>query len=204
MCIRDRYMGGKTNIIRSISGKPFQPKTMTTLGLEFETKIFDIDDKKIKVQIWDTAGQERLHAITRNYYQGSNGMILVYSVIERESFEHISNWMEEINKYGSSNVSIILVGNKIDLPNREVSTEEGQQLADKFKLPFFEASAKTGENVEKIFVELGTTVKNKLFDQEKKSTNNNDDNKINVGIQLTPQKHTKQNQTNTQNKKCCQ
>jgi Ras-related protein Rab-1A len=100
--------------------------------------------------MWDTAGQERFKTITSSYYKGVHGIIVVYDVTDRESFDGVHEWMEQIEKSCTTNVARILVGNKTDLQDqRVVSTEEGQELADHYCIRFIETSAKDSTNVEK-------------------------------------------------------
>ena len=104
------------------------------------------------MQIWDTAGQERFRTITTPYYRGSQGFIVVYDVTNRESFNHVEMWIDRIKLYASSEVSILLVGNKNDLGNSiVVSYDEGKELADRLGVKFFETSAKNGFNIEEAF-----------------------------------------------------
>ena len=111
--------------------------------------------KNVKVQIWDTAGQDRFRAITKNYYKGAHGIILIYDVTNQLSFDNVSNWINQIKEEASDKVTIFLVGNKIDdVENRKIQTESGKNLAENFQLQFYETSAKTGENVEKTFQAL--------------------------------------------------
>ena len=92
----------------------FQESHLTTIGLDFRLKTVNLEDKrKIKVQIWDTAGEDRFRAITRNYYRGANGIILMYDVTDQKSFEHIRDWVEKIKEDAVEEIIIYLVGNKI-------------------------------------------------------------------------------------------
>eukprot|EP00493_Phyllostaurus_siculus_P001396 UN01404 len=111
-----------------------------------------IDDRQIKLQIWDTAGQESFRSITRSYYRGAAGALLVYDITRRETFNHLTRWLEEARQNGNQNMTIMLIGNKCDLEHRrQVSTEEGEAFAQKHGLMFLETSAKTAENVEEAF-----------------------------------------------------
>jgi small GTP-binding protein len=103
-----------------------------------------VEDKTIRVKIWDTAGQEQYKSLTRNFYRNSNGVIIVYDVTNKSSFEKVQEWVQSVYDNTDRSIKMILVGNKIDL-NREVSTEEGKKLAEFYKIPFFETSAK--ENI---------------------------------------------------------
>jgi len=112
-----------------------------------------IDNKQIKLQIWDTAGQESFRSITRSYYRGAAGALLVYDITRRDTFKHLSVWLEEARQHSQSNMVIMLIGNKNDLEHRRaVSFEEGKAFADANGLIFMETSAKTAFNVEQAFI----------------------------------------------------
>jgi Ras-related protein Rab-8A len=138
---------GKTCVLLRYCEDTFTNVHLTTIGIDFKLKTTEIDGKKVKLQIWDTAGQERFKTITQNYYKGAMGIVLCYSVIERESFENISNWMKQINDHADSNVCKLLIGNKSDMEDRRVAYEEGQRLAQQYGITFFETSAKDGKNI---------------------------------------------------------
>jgi len=125
---------------------------MSTIGLDFKMKMLDINNKTVNVQIWDTAGQEKFKVITKTYYRGASGYIIVYDVSKRNTFEHVTNWVEEINNHGNSDMFKVLVGNKCDL-DRDLSTDEGKALAERLQIPFFETSACTGVNIQNLFYE---------------------------------------------------
>merc|ERR1712166_652662 len=103
-------------------------------------------------QIWDTAGQERFRTITSSYYRGSHGIIVVYDVTDSESFNHVKQWLNEIDRYACENVNKLLVGNKCDLvAKKAVNYETAKAFADKLDIPFLETSAKSALNVETAF-----------------------------------------------------
>ena len=107
------------------------------------------DCTNAKVQIWDTAGQESFRSITRSYYRGSICALLVYDITRRQTFDNLVRWLNDMRDNAYSKMIILLIGNKSDLKfEREVSTEEGQEFADKHNLIFYETSAKTAHNVE--------------------------------------------------------
>jgi len=125
---------------------------MTTIGVDFKLKTKKIQGKTAKIQIWDTAGQERFRTITASYYRGAHGVVLVYDVTNEKSFDHISEWYEEIQEHATEGVSVILVGNKADLvKERVVTKQQGEELAAKYGMKFIETSAKSGEGVEQAF-----------------------------------------------------
>ncbi|WRT64912.1 uncharacterized protein IL334_001851 [Kwoniella shivajii] len=113
---------GKSSLLIRLTDERFD-LTEPTLGVEFGSRIISVgeDGKRVKVQCWDTAGTESFRSITRSYFRGAAGALLVYDVTRRESFEHVTSWLEDLRKYADENVSIILVANKIDLccPNQQ-------------------------------------------------------------------------------------
>ncbi len=112
-----------------------------------------IDGAPIKLQVWDTAGQESFRSITRSYYRGAAGALLVYDITRRETFDHLASWLEDARAHANPAMTVMLIGNKCDLAHRRaVSTEEGQAFADEHGLVFMEASAKTAHNVEAAFI----------------------------------------------------
>jgi len=143
---------GKSCLLLQFTDKRFQPVHDLTIGVEFGARMVDIDGRQIKLQIWDTAGQESFRSITRSYYRGAAGALLVYDITRRETFNHLGRWLEEAKQNGNTNMTIMLIGNKCDLEHRrQVSTEEGRVFAEKHGLMFLETSAKTAENVEESF-----------------------------------------------------
>ena len=148
---------GKTCFLLRYCDKSFQEAHLSTIGLDYRLKSMTLqNDKNIKLQIWDTAGQDRFRAITKNYYKGANGIILIYDVTNKQSYENVKNWLTQIKEEANPNVIIYLAGNKIDVEEdqRVITTEDGQKIADEYKLPFKETSAKNGINVNEIFQEL--------------------------------------------------
>ena len=147
---------GKTCFLMRYTENTFQEIHMSTIGLDYKLKNVQLDDgRMVKIQIWDTAGQDRFRSITKNYYKGAHGIILLYSVTDKKTFENVRNWISQIKEEVSEKVTIILVGNKIDdEEHRIVTEEEGEKMSNEFGLPFFECSAKSGVNVDPIFNEL--------------------------------------------------
>ena len=146
---------GKSSILTKYCKNQFLSKYITTIGIDFQIKYLNINNKRIKVQIWDTAGQERYRVVTKNYFNTSNGFIIIYDITDRSSFNNINNWMDQIESFIGKEVKCILFGNKNDLDNkRDVQIEEGEELAKKYNCPFFETSAKEGNNIEEGFKEI--------------------------------------------------
>jgi len=144
---------GKSCLLLQFTDKRFQPVHDLTIGVEFGARMVTIDNKQVKLQIWDTAGQESFRSITRSYYRGAAGALLVYDITRRDTFKHLSRWLEEARQHSQSNMVIMLIGNKNDLEHRRtVSFEEGKAFADANGLIFMETSAKTAFNVEQAFI----------------------------------------------------
>ena len=147
---------GKTCFLMRYTDNTFQDIHMSTIGLDYKLKNVQLENgKMVKIQVWDTAGQDRFRSITKNYYKGAHGIILIYDVTEQKSFDNVKNWMAQIKEEVSERVSIVLVGNKIDdEDNRKISTEQGESMAKEYEIMFFECSAKTGQNIDEIFNNL--------------------------------------------------
>jgi Ras-related protein Rab-2A len=144
---------GKSCLLLQFTDKRFQPVHDLTIGVEFGARMVTIDNKQVKLQIWDTAGQESFRSITRSYYRGAAGALLVYDITRRDTFKHLSRWLDEARQHSQSNMVIMLIGNKSDLEHRRaVSTEEGKSFAEEHGLIFMETSAKTAFNVEQAFI----------------------------------------------------
>jgi small GTP-binding protein len=167
--VGDSYVG-KTNILSKYIKNEFNQNTKSTVGVEFGTKILKIEDKIIKAQIWDTAGQERYKSITSTYYKGAKGAFIVYDITNRLSFESVDKWIQDLNLNSDKNITLLLIGNKIDLEDkRDVSKEEGEEKAKSFGLAFLETSALTGENIDKVFDHMLKEVYNKITIEKKNS-----------------------------------
>ena len=161
LIIGESSVGKSCLLLRFAEGK-FNENFLTTIGIDFKVRKETIDDAKVKLQIWDTAGQEKFRTITKAYYRGANGILLVFDVTNRDSFNKTQTWMSSIKDSITDPVDIVLVGNKADSPddpNRTVSKEEGEQMAADYNVQYFETSAKTGYNVEETFMKLATMVK---------------------------------------------
>eukprot|EP00735_Rhodelphis_limneticus_P004696 TRINITY_DN16321_c0_g1::TRINITY_DN16321_c0_g1_i1::g.3199::m.3199 TRINITY_DN16321_c0_g1::TRINITY_DN16321_c0_g1_i1::g.3199 ORF type:complete len:217 (-),score=47.66,sp/Q39433/RB1BV_BETVU/72.68/2e-103,Ras/PF00071.17/2.4e-67,Miro/PF08477.8/1e-20,Arf/PF00025.16/1.2e-15,GTP_EFTU/PF00009.22/1.7e-06,Gtr1_RagA/PF04670.7/3e-06,MMR_HSR1/PF01926.18/3.3e-05,MMR_HSR1/PF01926.18/3e+03,DUF258/PF03193.11/0.0079,SRPRB/PF09439.5/0.013,SLA_LP_auto_ag/PF05889.8/0.016,AAA_22/PF13401.1/0.07,AAA_22/PF13401.1/3.3e+03,AA len=158
---------GKSCLLLRFSEDSFTTSFITTIGIDFKIRTVNLDGKKVKLQIWDTAGQERFRTITTAYYRGAMGILLVYDVTDRDTFNNIRNWIRNIEQHASDNVNKILLGNKCDMDDkRVVSAEEGAKLADEYGIPFYETSAKTTHNVEAAFLHIAREIKNRLVTSE--------------------------------------
>ena len=130
----------------------------------------EIKGKKLKVKIWDTAGDERYKNITSSYCRGANGILLLYNITNRESFDSLNSWLTEIKKNANQNLSLILVGTNCDLENeRKVTYQEGKDFATKNGIKFIEVSAKNNINVKEAFDILLEDILNTLSNEKNKN-----------------------------------
>lgn len=141
--------------MRLIEGR-FNNQHEPTLGVEFGSRIFNIKNKKTKLQIWDTAGQESFKSITRAYYKGSIGVLLVFDLTEPSSFKNVKHWLKELKLYSHEKIRLTLIGNKVDLSSqRRVSREEIDDFIQQNNIRcYFETSALNGTNIDEPFIEL--------------------------------------------------
>ena len=147
---------GKSSLLLRFVDSVWNESFVPTIGVDFKVKTIEIGDKKVKMQIWDTAGQERFRNVVSTYFRGSNGILLIYDITNRDSFKNLESWLIEIEKHASDNVLKILIGNKNDLENdRVISVEEGQNFANRNGMQFIETSAKMDTNVSEAFQTLG-------------------------------------------------
>lgn len=143
---------GKTSLLVQFCESKFEANFITSIGVDFKWKTFERDGRKLRLEIWDTAGQERFRTITPAYYRSAMGVVIVYDITDRKTFENVKFWVEQLGQHGAKDVQRILVGNKKDLSgSRKVTTEEGQKLASDFGIRFFEASAKDNDGVDDAF-----------------------------------------------------
>ena len=155
---------GKTAILSKYLKGVFPTSPLSTVATEFATKIIQIKEGGyIKAQIWDTAGEEKYKSITFHHYKKSVGGLIVYDITKRSSFDNVKNWYNDLISLGEKGCIIALVGNKLDLVERnerkrEVSYEEAQAYAEDNHMLFFETSAYNGNNINDIFEELLQTI----------------------------------------------
>ena len=139
---------GKTTIISRIMDNPFNETYEPSIGVDFMSKSIKYKGQNVKLQMWDTAGQEKYKGLIPSYVRNSSIVFVVYDISVKASFDNIPKWITFIRTI--ENTTLVLCGNKIDLSNREVKQEEGEELAKKEGIAFFEVSAKTDENIKKI------------------------------------------------------
>ncbi|EER04157.1 Rab18 GTPase, putative [Perkinsus marinus ATCC 50983] len=147
---------GKSCLLLRFCDDEFNDKQLATIGVDFKVKYLSLMGKRLKLAIWDTAGQERFRTLTSSYYRGAQGIVLVYDVTSRESFENLEYWLEEVRKYATSRSSVkMLVANKVDEVNGgDVTRREGEKFAIEHDMLFIESSAKLKVGVKEIFQQL--------------------------------------------------
>ncbi|KOO23824.1 member ras oncogene family [Chrysochromulina tobinii] len=146
---------GKSSILLRFTDDSFEEQMASTIGVDFRVKTVTLGGKTVKLTIWDTAGQERFRTLTSSYYRGCHGVILVYDVNERESFTHLQQWLEELELYSTTQHFVkLLVGNKIDVKDRQVTVEEAETFARRQAMMYIETSAKTREGIRQAFEEV--------------------------------------------------
>ncbi|XP_035736287.1 ras-related protein Rab-43-like isoform X2 [Vespa mandarinia] len=157
---------GKTSVVQRFRSGIFIERQGTTIGVDFTIKTVLIDGKKVKLQIWDTAGHERFRTITQSYYRSADGVIIVYDITNRSTILSIQRWVEEVRRYTSSHVLLLLIGNKCDLEDlRQVKKSEAEALCKYLPevLQVIETSAKENTNIDAIFFCLASELKKVLF-----------------------------------------
>ena len=182
---------GKSSLLVRFVDDIWEENFVPTIGVDFKLKTLEIDGKKVKLQIWDTAGQERFKNITASYYRGGNGVLVVYDITDRDSFNNLNSWLIEIEKNANKNVFKLLIGNKNDLESeRKVSYNEGKEFADSNGMQFIETSAKTSDKVYDAFKLLTNEIIKNNLNKDKVMTNKGTERKIelNKGADLNKKK----------------
>jgi len=158
---------GKSCLLHQFIENKFKGESSHTIGVEFGSKIVAIGGRSVKLQIWDTAGQERFRSVTRSYYRGAAGALLVYDITNRESYNALGDWLADARALASPNIVIICAGNKKDLDSdRQITFLEASQFAQENELMYLETSAKSGENVEEAFLKCCKTILGKIQNGE--------------------------------------
>ena len=205
---------GKTSIIHKFIDRNFEEQITATVSTTFKAKKIKIDPfTEANLKIWDTAGQERFRSLTPNYLRGSNGILVVFDLANKGSFEELDKWMEIIRDVIAENkIEKILVGNKTDLPEEEkvISDEMATKYADEHNMKYFSVSAKEGINIDLLFEQLGNDCIKNLQEQEKEENKNEErlsalsgqfKNEVNEKVILEEKNNN--NNTNPNTKKCC-
>ena len=171
--IGDSFVGKSSLSNKAIKNK-FESGYSATLGFDYFFFYVKIENKILKLDIWDTCGQEVYQSLIKNFYRNSSLAIMVYAINNRESFEHIDNWLKEMKINSNPDAKIFLVGNKNDLEKeREVTFEEAEKYANDLDFSFFlESSAKSGFNAQKIFIHAANLLYDEYFDYKSAVSHN--------------------------------
>ena len=154
---------GKSCLLLQFTDKRFEPLFDMTIGVEFGARSIQLNNQEVKLQIWDTAGQESFRSITRSYYRGACGALLVFDVTNRASFQSLQGWLDDARANCNVPITVMLVGNKSDLESkRQVSKEEAQAFAEEKGLSYIETSAKTAANVDEAFIATAQAIYDKV------------------------------------------
>lgn len=192
-------MVGKTSIsTRFIKGKFVKIDISNrTINTNVFQKNLELNNKMFNLTVWDTAGEEKYHALAPMFYRGAHGAVIIFDVTNRETFKRAKRWFSELHEFAEKNTKAILVGNKIDLPNRVITNEEATELARKYDCNFLEVSALLGTNVNEIFSSLTSSIyqqhkeshkKGKLeFSEENMNTNYGSNRSKKLKIESSPQ-----------------
>jgi len=150
---------GKSCILLRFADDAFTENFISTIGVDFKIKNINIEGKRVKLQIWDTAGQERFQTITTSYYRGAHGLIIVFDVTNKNSFDNIKKWLDDVERNASQHIVRLLVGNKCDLEHkRQVDFHTAKALADQLNIGYLETSAKDNTNIGKSFERLANSI----------------------------------------------
>ena len=185
---------GKTSIILRFTKNQFNDKYVSTMGIDFKSKTLEIDKNSVKITVFDTAGQEKYKGIVKSFYNKANGILLTFDLSNKESFSRLDYWVEELKEHIASNeLYILLVGNKKDKKEREVTFEEAQQYAENNNFGgYFEVSAKDGEGINEMFINVAKGSLKKILNK------NEDENNTSIQLSLSNAKVSQQ-----KNNKCC-
>lgn len=149
---------GKTSILKRFESEEFKLSTNMTIGIDVIIKKAQIDKEEVTLKMWDTSGQEIYFSVSKSVYNKCQGALVVFGVNNSPSFSMVEKWIKSIKENADSSIIIYLIGNKIDLPEREVSIEDAQELAKSYNIPYYETSAKTGANVNDVLLRLAKEI----------------------------------------------
>jgi len=153
---------GKTSILRRLVDNEFNEDMVSTIGVEFDCVPVEIDNEKIVLRIWDTAGQERFRSIIRAYFRNAIGVLLVFDLKARSTFDEVSAWLKDIRSLCEPDVCVMLIGNKSDLASsRQVTLAEAEDFARLNNIKYMETSALSGSNIKEAFYKVASDIHRK-------------------------------------------
>jgi len=150
---------GKTAIMKRLVDNTYSTDSQSTIGVEFDSTSIEVDGQSIKLQIWDTAGQERFRSIAKAYFRNAVGVILVFDITERKTFDDVNVWLNDVHSLCDANAVVMLVGNKSDMKaTRIVSMSEAENFASHHQISYLETSARLGDNIKDAFIRVATAI----------------------------------------------
>ena len=173
---------GKTSILGRYTSGIFNANYLATIGLDNFTKDEVINNRNVRIKIWDTAGQEKYHSLAKGFFKNAQGIMVVYDVTNIETYENVKYWTQSIKTQMGNDIdkiAVIIIGNKIDCKEREVDKQEAYNYCAELGYPYFETSAKTGENVNETIRYLVLEVLKKNSSNKIKNINNDNGNNNN-------------------------
>ena len=189
---------GKSSIFNRFGKSTYEGDYKSTIGVDFLSVVMEdvpgLKGKKLMIQLWDTAGQEKFKTITRTYFKGAHGAIIVYDITNRSSYNNVHSWVQDVEKYSTLGITKLLIGNKWDdTTNRKVTYEEGTEISDMYKMQFIETSAKSNTNIKEAF----NTLTQLMYDTEThiSGSSKRTSNTINKGVKLKPKDKEKKEGT---------
>lgn len=195
---------GKSSLMLQFTERQFNYEHDMTIGVEMGSRSVHVNNRLVKLEIWDTAGQESYLSITRSYYRGADGCLLVFDLSNRSSFENLSMWLSEARQNSNNpNLVILMIGNKADLKEkRQVTNEEGKEFADANQLIYLELSAKNYAEVEQAFLQSAEDIDRKVRESGRAQSNGI---KLNNNTQTTKKStsNTKTNKSKEMKSDCC-
>lgn len=173
---------GKTCIMKRMTENEYRENTLSTTGVEFDSTKVEVDGHEVAIQIWDTAGQERFRSISRAYFRNAKGVLMVFSLIDKDSFDDVGGWLNDVHSLCCQDVEIMLVGNKSDIADqRVISLYEAENFAQSRNIRYIETSAKTGQNIREAFTRVAAEV-------VRKTERNNADTSVNKLVLTSDEK----------------
>ena len=176
LVVGETEVGKTSTIFRYVDNTFNDDGGVPTVGIDVKNKYVTIDNKKIRVLLWDTAGQERFQSLTKNFFKGAHGILLLYDLTRKDTFIKLRKWITEIHNL-ANNPKLVVAGNKSDkINNREVTEQSLKDFGEKIGAETFESSAKTGDGVNEIF----SCLINKLYEDKSigQVTNEEDDEEV--------------------------
>lgn len=193
---------GKSKLLLRFTDNTYKEEFQCTVGVEFGCRNLEINNKIIRIQIWDTAGMENFRSITRSYYKNSICALVVYDICNRESFNNIEKWILDCKKNAPKSINFVIVGSKLDLEQqRQVPIQDGIELSTKYNSLFYECSAKTGINIDDIFINSAKLI----YENIKKGKYNLNDESCGIkkGNQISNNSIIDSINTTKKKKNCC-